>query len=218
MRLLPFLAVAAVLCGASTAHATSISIYSGSFASDDDRFEVSFTLASSTQVSMQTWSYGGGTDPNGDVVTRGGFATVLSLFDPLDTLLALDTGGTAPNSCDPREIDAFTGFCLDAFLSPILGPGTYRLVLTEYDNIPRGPAYVDGFLQDGQGNFTGGPFKDPDGNQRTSSYTLSISSSDATPVPEPATLVTLAAGLVLCGAARRRRKRPTRSNPQEIIQ
>ena len=234
-RHLPFLtvAIALVLGSASTAQASSIS-YFGSFAEDDDHFEASFTVAASTQVFLQTWSYAGGTTPNGEVVPDGGFAAVLSLFgpidpvlDPNDPLLAFDAGGTAPLDCGPRGI-AGTGFCLDAFLSPILGPGTYHLVLTQNDNTPDF-AYGDGSLRDGQGNFTGPNFSgvpgfdafiDPFGNQRTSAFALSITVpfDDPVPViPEPITLVTLASGSIF-GALRRRRMRHPASNPPETIQ
>jgi hypothetical protein len=226
-------AIAFVLGSASAAHATSIS-YFGSFAEDDDHFEVSFTVAASAQVFLQTWSYAGGTTPNGEVVPDGGFAAVLSLFgpinaalDPNDPLLVFDAGGTAPLDCGPRGI-AGTGFCLDAFLSPILGPGTYLLVLTQSDNTPDF-VYGDGFLHDGEGDYTPATFInptgalsfiDPSGNPRTNAFALSITMPSADPVPaipEPATLLTLATGSVL-GALRRRRMRRSRSNSPETIQ
>lgn len=223
-RHLRFLAVAitALLGLASTAHAAPIG-YSGTFAEDDDHFEVFFAVASAGQVSIQTWSYAGGLTPLGTVVPAGGFAPVLSLFDPSDALLALDTGGTAPGGCGPRGIDPVTGFCLDAFLSLMLGPGTYHLVLTQYDNTPFGPTYADGFLHDGEGNFTGptftglpGSFIDPGLNQRTSAFALSLTvpTDNPVPVPEPGTLVMLASGSIL-SALRRRRARHSRSHSSE---
>ena len=212
------IAITALVGTAATVHANTIQI-SNTFTQDDNHFELTFGLFSPGQVAIETWAYGGGTTPLGTVVPAGGFATVLSLFDSSDTLVAFDSGGTAPASCGPRGIDPATGFCLDAFLSPILIPGNYHLVLTQYDNLPFGPTYADGFLRDGEGNFTGpaftglpGSFIDPGQNQRTSAYVLSITlptNDRVPPVPEPVTLVTLASGSVLC-AVRRRRARPSR--------
>jgi hypothetical protein len=151
-------------------------------------------------------SYAGGVDPNGNVpILAGGFAPVLSLFDPADMLLAYDTGGVVGGApaCGSRGIDAASGFCLDALLSVNLGPGNYRLVLTEWDNTASGPGYADGFVRDAQGNFTDigfGPFTDPGWNPRDGHFALSVTGTPQAAVPEPSTAFSVIGGL-LCFAA-----------------
>jgi hypothetical protein len=117
-----------------------------------------------------------------------------------------------------------TGLCLDALLGydSVLGTnplgtlpaGTYLVVLTEQSNTPNGPDLDSGFSEDGQGNFTAvpgvnnGPFVDP-GNPDvtdTGSFALQVENvASATAVPEPATLLSVAAGALLVACLRRRR-------------
>jgi hypothetical protein len=177
--------------------------FSGVFAEDDSQFLTGFNLAGNATVNLESYSYGGGIDPLNGSVPAGGFATVLSLFDSSGNLLAFDDGGTAPGGCAPRTIDPATGFCLDAYLQEDLSPGSYTVVLTEYDNTPNGPTLADGFAKDGQGNFTGpeflgvpGSFIDPFGNQRTDAYDFNISGINSL-VPEPSSAASLAAALLL---------------------
>src|SRR5215472_6068509 len=79
--------------------------FSGNFTQDDNELFYNFTILASTNVTLQTWSYAGGTDPLSNVVPAGGFAPVLSLFDSGGNLLGFDAGGTAPGGCGPRNID-----------------------------------------------------------------------------------------------------------------
>ncbi len=151
-------------------------------------FRVDFSLASTTDITLQTWSFGGGTNARGQVISAGGFALVISLFDSSGNLLALDDGGVAPGACGPRKIDPATGFCLDAYFNGVLPAGVYTAVLTEWDNTPNGPTLGDGFVEQGNGNFTGGPFllNAGQGFQRTGDWALDVPGlAPLTSVPEP---------------------------------
>jgi hypothetical protein len=161
--------------------------YTGAFQADDDKFLTDFTLVSAMQITIRTWSFAGGTNAAGDVIAPGGFAPVLSLFDSAGNLLLLDSGGVAPGGCGPRSIDAATGFCLDAYINAFLSAGAYTTVLTQWDNTPNGPTLADGFLEDGNGNFTGGPFllNAGAGFQRTGNWALDVPGTAITGVPEP---------------------------------
>jgi hypothetical protein len=181
--------------------------FSGAFSQDDQQFAASFMLLTSQTVTLQTWSYAGGTDPVQGLIAAGGFAPVLSLFDSTGTLLGFDDGGVAPSTCGARNIDPVSGYCLDAFMQNSLPAGSYSVVLTEYDNTPNGATLADGFSQDGNGNFTGtehgipgGSFLDPGLNQRTANFDFSITGADsasASGVPEPAPALYLGSGMVL---------------------
>lgn len=183
----------------------------GSFSADDDKQQFSFSLSTSTNVTMRTWSFAGGTNANGQVILTGGFAPILTLFSATGTqdFLGSDAGGVAPGSCGSRNVDPGTSFCLDAYMNLSLTPGDYLLVLTQYDNTANGPSYPDGFLHDGEGNFTGGPFILNAGNsyQRTGDWAVDITTPTTTvPVPEPSTgsLLAMSIGLVVRTMQKRR--------------
>jgi hypothetical protein len=190
-------------------HSFASSTFSGSFSQDDNMPEFQFTISAISTVTLESFSYGG----DGSTVSPGGFAPVLSVFGaggsgPL-TLLGFDDGGVAPSGCGPRLIDPTTHLCFDADLVlPSLNPGTYLVLLTENDNTPNGPDFAGGFNEQGNGNFTGGPFLDPFGNQRTPNFDFTISGADsAASVPEPSTVSLLVTGLGFLAFRRRVRLR-----------
>jgi hypothetical protein len=182
---------------------------------DDDVVLIPFMVISPGTVTMQTTSFASG---------LVGFQPVLTLFDGGGNLLFQDaTGGTAPGSCGARSIDAVSGACGDAYIQATLGPDSYTLALTQWDNIPNGPTLADGFPRVGEGNFTGpsflgsaGSFILSDGSQRNSAYALSIDGdgvqSAPSGVPEPATFGVLAFGLLGIAAAGARRRLVARLN------
>jgi len=159
----------------------------GTFAADDDMFTAGFALAVPANITIDTTSF-----------ATGGFAPVVSLFDSLGNLLVFDDGGVAPLACGPRAVDPATGFCLDAYINGLLAAGSYTVVLTEWDSVPFGPTLSDGFLEQGAGNFTGGPFllNAGPGYQRTGNWTLEIPGVAA---PEPSFAGLL--GIILVGFA-----------------
>jgi len=195
--------------------------YTGTFAQDDGQSVFDFTLASATSVTLRTWSFAGGTNAGGMSISPGGFAPVLSLFDAggEQDLLALDRDG-GPGSCGPRAVDTISGFCWDAYLNLPLVAGSYVLVLTEDDNTPNGPTLADGFLRDGQGNFTAGLFGGApgssfilaDGSQRTNMWAVDLIGVDSqATAPEPGSAAMLMLGIAFL-LSRRRLKHPQNSS------
>jgi len=181
--------VALVLSTATPAAIT----YHGTFAADDDMFTASFSLAAPASIAVDTTSF-----------ATGGFAPVVSLFDSTGNLLVFDDGGVAPSGCGLRSIDPVTGFCLDAYISGFFPSGSYMVVLTEWDSTPNGPTLSDGFFEQGNGNFTGGPFLLNAGSsyQRTGDWTLTIPGT-AIGVPEPSYAMLI--GIIVLFASHRRR-------------
>jgi hypothetical protein len=188
-----------------TAYASSVT-YSGSLSSDDQVVDYTWTLAQNSQVLISTDSYGGGTS-NGMTQPAGGFVPVISLFNSMDTLIASDgADGTCQGS---MKVDGVTGMCDDAYLNTYLAAGKYTVTVSEFFNVANGPTLADGFLMQGQGNFTGatcgttGGFYETDVSpcvQRDAKYSVTLST-----VPEPATLCLVAIPLLAFGAARVRR-------------
>jgi hypothetical protein len=224
MRSNAFRVFACVCClSAGVAYAGSVSSFSftGAF-TQDDQLEIFLFTAPSASITAETWSYAGGTNAAGDVIAPGGFDPVLSLFDATggfsasSPLVATSDGGSSVK--DPTTKDAFDSILTVGSLS---SSDTYALVLSEYDNLPYGTTYGDGFSQTGNGNFTpgefycsgGGPFCDAGGNQRNGNWAVDIvgagsavDTSSGGTSPEPGSVVLLTAGLGGLALLRRRRK------------
>jgi hypothetical protein len=189
------------LCGARVANSASFS-FTGLFFQDDNVRLYAFTLSSPGSVTLETWSYGGGTDAAGQMVPGGGFDTDLTLFSSSGSLVDLTFAGSG---CPPGHTDLATGLCGDSLLSQSLGAGKYIVALTEYPNTANGTTLSSGFLEDGQGNFTGpaicgtaGSFLDLGCNQRNANFELDIvGAASATLVPEPASVVLFGFGLLV---------------------
>src|ERR1051325_2516446 len=77
--------VAALLVGAS---------FAGNFVHDDDVQQFNFTVgAASPNVILRAWSYAGGVNAAGQVIQRGGFDTILALFNSAGTLIGQNDDG-----------------------------------------------------------------------------------------------------------------------------
>jgi hypothetical protein len=187
LRILGF-ALAGVLSAANV-HAATVS-YAGTLSGDDQVQQYIYSQATASPVNFSTDSYGGGI-VNGITTPSGGFVPVLSIFNSATGLLIASDGADATCS-GAMQMDATTQMCDDASLTLSLGSGSYLVDVSEFPNVPIGPGIADGFLEQGQGNFTGatcgaaGSFYQTDVApcvQRTGNFALNISA-----VPEPSTL------------------------------
>lgn len=174
----------------------NVMIYSGIFGADDQVALIPIVASAPETVTIQTYSYAGGT-VGADTFAAGGFAPVGFLFDNIGDVLVLSAG-----ACGQVGSDPVTGNCDDLYFQNILGPGSFTLALAVDDNRPVDTIVADGFVQDGNPGFTcaeagaGGSFCDlttATGTSRTGAYALSITTSA---VPEPAGGVFL----LTCGA------------------
>ena len=162
--------------------------------------EATFSIASATNLTIFTDSYGGGTNANGTTATAGGFMPSLVLYSSTGKYLA---GETFPSSIGKK--DPVTGLDGDAYLSSInLAAGTYILALSDF--LVQQPVTAtnlsDGFINYGSGTT----FTDVQGNLRTGNYSLNLTTSSTPSVPEPATFGLMIPALVGVAVLVRKRK------------
>src|SRR5258706_14206850 len=150
--LAPLMVVGCLLSAPASASDFS---FTGNLAGDDSVQTFDFSVGASSNVTLRTWSYAGGTNAAGQVIARGGFDPILALF-------ALPGGALIGQNDDgpPGTVaaEAVTGASFDTFLQEMLAPGNYRVSVMQFSNFAIGPNFSDGFLGSGTSNsqdFTG---------------------------------------------------------------
>ena len=187
--------------------------FTGNFIHDNDVQLFTFTLLSPGTVTLQTWAYGGGTNAAGQVISPGGFESILGVFDAPSGLAEGSPIFPGPDpTCAPRNPDPNllpVVACFDAFAQVSLPAGNYFLSLTQNANAPLGNL-SDGFFYttavpdpNFNNNFVG-----TFGFQRDNHWAVDIVSVDAaselTAAPEPASAALFAGAAILAGFWRRR--------------
>ena len=194
------LALALLAAPASAALTTS---HTGTLATDDEIQFVPLVLDGPAFVTLVSHSYAGGTNAAGQTIPRGGFDIVLSIFDPAGTLLAANDDGGAD-----VPTDAITGAAFDSFLALTLPAGTYTIAVSQFDNEALGPTLASGFLRTGDFTTAFGctdaqpMFNDVSGAPgcgRTGAWAFDVVAD----IPEPASALLLAAGLLGLATTRR---------------
>lgn len=183
--------------------------FNGTFTQDDQLEVINFTLATAGDATFRSFGYAGGTNGAGTAISAGGFDPWLSLFDSTGLLIGQNNDGAGFVPADPNTGSAFDSYFTDAGLSA----GSYVLVLSQADNGPNGPTFADGFLEQGNPNFsaafgcTNGSFCDQSFvypyNNRTGDWAVDITvPTVSSTVPEPASLVLLGSAALLAGIRR----------------
>ena len=159
--------------------------------------------ANGSNITIQSWSFGGGINAASDVIPGGGFLLDISLFDSAGTLLA-DTNFTY--ACPPANLDSY-GVCGDTLLSlSNVGAGQYTIGIVAAPNFPVGPSLADGFCATtNPGSGCDGSFVGNQGEPRNQFYAVDVTVDSPANVPEPASMTLVIAGLLI-----RRLVRPLR--------
>jgi hypothetical protein len=216
-------------------NAGAVYSYTGSLATAEDVFEQTFTLTGSTNVSVETFGFGGGTNGVGAVIPAGGFDPLVALFsgsgasatiltDSLGNPVAgADTLSLFTPNCPPAgmvTIGTGTGnsACGDGFLeADNLPAGTYTLLLSDANYVPTavnpGPP-ASSLLSDGFTDLTGGVFQTcnftSDGMfciTPTDNYAVDLIEQAGSGVPEPASWGGIAIGLAVLARKKLGRKK-----------
>jgi len=163
--------------------------FTGNFEHDDEVQEFNFIVTAPTSdVTLRTWSYAGGTNGAGAEVARGGFDPIVALFD--------GSGNLVGQNDDSHLVpDSVSGYALDSLLMRDLSAGNYTATVTQYISFANGRLLADGFHGTGYTNF----------GSRDSHWALdilnvssaSVGASYISPIPEPESYALLLAGLGL---------------------
>ena len=175
----------------------------GTFGASEDAFVETFTLASATDITVQTYGFGGGTNAAGTAISAGGFDPLVVLFSGVatDATVLLDGGGNPIASadtlfglfspgCSPAgtvTVGSVPGNCGDDRLSAVLGPGTYTLLHTDASFLPipvdpgiAGPVDLTDTTSNNYGSSTSnGAYTDLTGGVFQTCVTLTDCNTDA---------------------------------------
>lgn len=204
-----FLNTALLLCVTAAPVFAATTLFQGAFATDDQVALFNITANTAETITIQTYSYGGGS-VSSTTIPAGGFAPTAFLFDNLGDVQTLDSGNSSQVAQDPT-----TGNYDDLYFQASIDPGTYTLALAVFDNTPVDTSVADGFVEDGNPGFTcrlagtAGNFCDLTtalGTSRTGNYAITISGADLVTqlgVPEPSSVLLLLVGGALLTLRRR---------------
>jgi hypothetical protein len=222
------LSIAALLAG-SALSAETLS-FTGTLTSPDvgpgAMGVITFDLAATSDVTLQTYSFGGGINGDGTTIAPGGFDPFVGLFQGGAGPTALFIDGTAdnlsnytsePSACPPAglvTIGSVPNQCGDVRLQFTLAPGFYTVIVSDADYVPNAVYETTGYLGDGFSDLTGGSFPlttcydASDCNNDTANWALDITTSgNSSPsVPEPASFGLVGVGLMVVSHASSRRK------------
>lgn len=188
-------AVAAVCAFAATPAAAADFSYSGTMTDPNDVLLFHFTATGSSTVTLVSYSYAGGTQADGNVVSAGGFDPLLALYAADGTFLGTNDDGSS-------VVDPSTGNSWDVLFSSMLAAGNYTVALTSYPQIANGTALnlADlGAAFNGTGSFNG--------RSGTFAFDLLGVSTATGPgaVPEPGTWAMMLLGFGAIGYSMRKR-------------
>lgn len=196
--------------------------YVGTLGSPTDDFEVLLTLTATSNVTLQTYGFGGGTNGQGTVIAPGGTDPFIGLFAGAgngSTFLngtSLDLTNYS-SGCPPAGTVSNFGdtTCGDVLLSfSDLAAGTYTIVLSDGQLIPLAALGAGTTFDDSFFDFTGGVFcnlADVDTGtacpNTSGAFAFDVTESGATTTttPEPGTLLLLGTGLAATFGVRKRR-------------
>jgi hypothetical protein len=157
--------------------------FTGNLKDGDEVQPFFFTVTEPTTITLQTFSYDGGTNAAGTKIPSGGFDPTISLFDAISgRLIAFNDDNSA------------SAGLWDSFLQMDLNAGNYIATLTQFASFAAGSLLSDGFS--GSGGTVGSLHWAVDILNASSA---SVAVPYISPIPEPESYAMFLAGLGLLG-------------------
>ncbi len=203
--------------------------YTGTLASSTSTVEITLNLAAASDVTLQTYGFGGGTNAAGTAISAGGTDDFVGVFagtgdsatmladasaNPFGTSLVLSNYSSFVG-CGPAGTVNIGGSptCGDITMSlGKLAAGTYTVLLSDGQYIPNA-VFDNGTLGEGFSDFTGGSFCNSEINgvdcpNTSGNYALDISTTPGlVATPEPGSIILVSGAMSAMAMRLRSRKR-----------
>jgi len=218
------------------ADTTATQSFTGTLTSPESTFETTITLTGTSNVELQTFGFGGGTNAQGTVIAPGGTDPFLAIFVGTGdgaTILMDGSGNAFGTSLDLSNYASFAG-CPPAgsvnFVGPTCGDitmaltalaaGTYTIVLSDGEYIANA-VFDNGTLGEGFTDLTGGGFCNlVNGSANcpntAGAFALDIATPAPMTTPEPSMLSLLGSGMMTAAWLARHKRRRQASRMERL--
>jgi hypothetical protein len=210
--------ICAVALCAGAARADGTQSFTGTLASPDnatstfdstDSFIQTITLTATSDVTLQTYGFGGGVNAAGTTIDPGGFDPFVGLFSGTGNGAVFINGTSVilanyTSGCPPANINPGFGACGDVAMTfDDLAAGTYTVLLSDGQFFAAGPTLGDGAF-DLTSGFCDNLVDPGPGPSCNGNWALDVTTNSVT-APEPASLALLGMGLAAFAGLRKRR-------------